>query len=146
MELCGCQRAKYINISCVAYVVPRVHNNRAPALLLRINSLQHYAITKCTTDANRPEKKHQVLKPSYSYNMRLHTDYRTINYNNFLKHFLNTQLASWVAMYLRNCIANNSVFFHSKLQLCPIPVTGYMQLVTRCELLNVHKLASHAYR
>ena len=38
MELCGWQIPKYINNICVAYVAPRVQNNRAPPVLLHMNS------------------------------------------------------------------------------------------------------------
>ena len=46
MELCGWQKAKYINNVCKGFV----------AL---------YTITICTTDTYRPEKKDQVLKAMY---------------------------------------------------------------------------------
>ena len=45
MELCGWQRAKYINNVCKAFV-----------------ALCHY---NTSTDANRPEKKDRVLNPMY---------------------------------------------------------------------------------
>ena len=67
--MCGWQRAKKINNICVAYVSPTVHNNRTPPVLLwtlgNTMPLQYVAYT----DANRPEKKDQALKPSYVYCM-----------------------------------------------------------------------------
>ena len=55
MELCRWHSVKYISNICVAYVAPRVHNNRAPLYCYEL-FVALYAVTLCTTDANRPEK------------------------------------------------------------------------------------------